>query len=488
MYCPNCGKELPEGTKFCIECGTKLETERIETVNYVAEESEVLGNDTVDTFASIEEQSAAPMQEKPEPAQPTPVNTVPPVATNPAPANASFEISPNGKITSGKKGRTKFKDLSPKQKAIRFGIGGLLILIGLILFISDGIKGSEKAGDDIRNTGINNGIVVENKSVNYSGGVSFNITLDQFIQKYNDAYAELIKSDENYQTLGDSYIDSLIEANSLKKSDFIKADSNADYIEYSIDYRNIGIGLKHGSAIFSVEVDPNDNYIWSIKYHVDYALLGVNDSSMEHWLLEIPSCIFSMFDVDYIDKMVQMDENTHSMLINNIGYFAARMNNEEWIIMSACTSDSQEYSLLSSRDKQPYQTQVVKGGVEKAYDESYGKVQTIKTGNVDFIIANNYVYGKSYATIDNVVLVDYGIGKIEGLAKVTLKGLSRSDKDFRISYKAYDAKGDVVSQSYILAAVKDANYKEGDTVNCRFHLRRDVKIVRVEFTNYVEAE
>ena len=137
---------------------------------------------------------------------------------------------------------------------------------------------------------------------------------------------------------------------------------------------------------------------------------------------------------------------------------------------------------------QPAQTQVVKGSVEKAYDESDGKVQTIKTKDVDFVVSDYYVYGKSYATIDNVVLEDYGIGKIEGLAKVTLKGLSHSDKDFRISYKAYDAKGDVVSQSYILAAVKDANYKEGDTVNCRFHLRRDVKIVRVEFTNYVEAE
>ena len=137
---------------------------------------------------------------------------------------------------------------------------------------------------------------------------------------------------------------------------------------------------------------------------------------------------------------------------------------------------------------QPAQTQVVSGSVEKAYDENDGKMQTTKIGNVDFVVADYYVYGKSYATIDNVVLEDYGIGKIEGLAKVTIKGLSHSDKDFRISYKAYDSKGETVSQGYILAAVKDANYKEGDTVNCRFSLRRDLRIVKVEFTNYVEEK
>lgn len=136
----------------------------------------------------------------------------------------------------------------------------------------------------------------------------------------------------------------------------------------------------------------------------------------------------------------------------------------------------------------PAQTQVVKGSVEKAYDVNDGKMQITKIGDVDFVVADYYVYGKSYATIDNVGLEDYGIGKIEGVAKVTLKGLSHSDKDFKISYKAYDAKGDVAAQGYILAAVKEANYKEGDTVNCRFSLRRDAKIVKVEFLNYVEAE
>ena len=136
---------------------------------------------------------------------------------------------------------------------------------------------------------------------------------------------------------------------------------------------------------------------------------------------------------------------------------------------------------------EPAQTQVVKGSVEKAYDESDGQMQATKIGDVNFVVSDYYVYGKSYATIDNVVLEDYGIGKIEGMAKVTLKGLSRSDKDFRISFKAYDAKGEVVAQSYIRAAVKDANYKEGDTVNCRFSLRRNLKIVKVEFIDYVEV-
>ncbi len=191
MYCPNCGKELLEGAKFCPDCGEKIEAEKSEAVNAVAEEIETVKKETLDTVAEIEEQSAAPMQEKTEPAQPTPVNTVPPVATAPAPTNASFEISPNGKITSGKKGKTKFKDLSPKQKAIRFGIGGLLLLIGIIWIVSDGIKGSEKAVSDYPKSSVSD----ENENViriipyKCDTGAIFDMTLEEFSKSF-DKYAK----------------------------------------------------------------------------------------------------------------------------------------------------------------------------------------------------------------------------------------------------------------------------------------------------------
>ena len=31
MYCPNCGKDIPESSKFCLECGFKLDTTSDET-------------------------------------------------------------------------------------------------------------------------------------------------------------------------------------------------------------------------------------------------------------------------------------------------------------------------------------------------------------------------------------------------------------------------------------------------------------------------
>lgn len=212
MNCPNCGKELLEGAKFCPDCGEKIESKKSEAVNAVAEEVETVEKETLDTVAQTEEPSAAPSQEKPEPVKPTSVNTVPPVATNPAPVNASFEISSNGKITSSKKGRTKFKDLSPKQKAIRFGIGGLLLLIGIIWIVSDGIKGSEKAGSDYADNSIsdenenagsdysNNSISDENENAikvipcNCDTGAVFDMSLEEFsksFDKYCKQYEEV---------------------------------------------------------------------------------------------------------------------------------------------------------------------------------------------------------------------------------------------------------------------------------------------------------
>ncbi len=348
MYCPNCGKELLEGAKFCPDCGEKIEAEKSEAVNTVAEEVEIVEKETVDTFARIEEQSAAPMQEKTEPAQPTPVNTVPPVATNPAPANASFEISSNGKITSGKKGRTKFKNLSPKQKAIRFGIGGLLILIGLIWFISDGIKGSEKAGGDYADNSISdektenyNDNIVKNESINSTGGVCFNTTIDEFINNYNNNLAYFYNSNETYQNAGQSYIDSLIDMNSLKISDFeihdetIEEDTFIDtYSSYLLDYGKVGMGLKRGSAALSINVEPETKEIFYIEYVVSDNLYNANT---EHWNGEIPVCIFSDFGVDsnYFTTETSYSNGILSTCFEENGFIH--------FIISSATKDSYAY-------------------------------------------------------------------------------------------------------------------------------------------------
>lgn len=40
MYCPNCGKENPEGTLYCSECGALLKVQNSETVTDVEEKTD----------------------------------------------------------------------------------------------------------------------------------------------------------------------------------------------------------------------------------------------------------------------------------------------------------------------------------------------------------------------------------------------------------------------------------------------------------------
>lgn len=39
MICKNCGKEIPEGSKFCIECGAQLEETKVESVKAETKEN-----------------------------------------------------------------------------------------------------------------------------------------------------------------------------------------------------------------------------------------------------------------------------------------------------------------------------------------------------------------------------------------------------------------------------------------------------------------
>lgn len=137
--------------------------------------------------------------------------------------------------------------------------------------------------------------------------------------------------------------------------------------------------------------------------------------------------------------------------------------------------------------EEPATTKVENYSVQKDFDDAQAAERKLKTiDDIDFIIADYYVFGKYYASIESVEMEDYGIGKIIGFANVKLEGINRATKEFKIAYKAYDAAGKVVLSSYILAAVDDAGYKKGETVQCRFDIPRDKGIVKVEFINFSE--
>ncbi len=130
-------------------------------------------------------------------------------------------------------------------------------------------------------------------------------------------------------------------------------------------------------------------------------------------------------------------------------------------------------------------TELVNYNIQRQYEPG-DKVRPISIDNVDFVLASYYVYGKSYAEIEDVIPEDYGMGDLEFQVKVNLKGLTKSDKEFKIGYKAYDKDGTVISDNFILVPVKDAGLKQGDTFDCRFKISRKLTVKTIEFYDYTK--
>ncbi len=100
----------------------------------------------------------------------------------------------------------------------------------------------------------------------------------------------------------------------------------------------------------------------------------------------------------------------------------------------------------------------------------------------EFIIADYYVFNKSHAKILDIELVDYGLTKVIGYAKVEMSGLAFGEDEIRIGCRAYSENGEVLKTSYLLAPVKEAKLKEGDTMDCRFEIPDGT--VKIEFVEY----
>lgn len=115
-------------------------------------------------------------------------------------------------------------------------------------------------------------------------------------------------------------------------------------------------------------------------------------------------------------------------------------------------------------------------------------VQYIETPvNVQLVLNDYYVFGNSVAKITNVDFDDFGIGNVNGYADVEIIAIGRRSDDMRIAYKAYDADGNVVRTSYIIAPLKDKSIKEGSVCEGRrFDFPREA--VKVEFYSYVAAD
>lgn len=100
----------------------------------------------------------------------------------------------------------------------------------------------------------------------------------------------------------------------------------------------------------------------------------------------------------------------------------------------------------------------------------------------EFVTADYYVFNKSHAKILDIELVDYGLTKVIGYAKVEMSGLAFGEDEIRIGCRAYDKDGEVLKTSYLYAPVKEAKLREGDTMECRFEIPDGT--VKIEFVEY----
>lgn len=133
MKCPNCGKELAEGERFCINCGTNVE-------NYVNQAGQTIAEDLDATVKAEGIADAAPAYQNtpayvpPAPQQPY-VNTAAPQPTyhNPAAANVEPE-KPTEKEPKAKRNMAPCKPLSTWSFIWRTVVSAMPV-IGLIVLL-----------------------------------------------------------------------------------------------------------------------------------------------------------------------------------------------------------------------------------------------------------------------------------------------------------------------------------------------------------------
>lgn len=122
---------------------------------------------------------------------------------------------------------------------------------------------------------------------------------------------------------------------------------------------------------------------------------------------------------------------------------------------------------------------------EEGQTEGVKYVQTIN--NVEIVLEDYYVFGKSAAKITDITFDDFGIGNVNGYADVEMIAIGRRSDDMRIAYTAYDKDGTVVRGSYILAKLDDKSVKEGSVCeDRRFDFPREA--VKIVFSSYVADE
>lgn len=114
-------------------------------------------------------------------------------------------------------------------------------------------------------------------------------------------------------------------------------------------------------------------------------------------------------------------------------------------------------------------------------------VQYLETvNNVECIMSSYYVFGNSVATITDIKMEYEAFSAFEGNGYADVEimgiGLGAREDGMKIGYTAYNAAGESIRSSFLLAKLEDVS--KGDTVaECRFDFPADT--VKIVFHDYV---
>lgn len=323
MYCKNCGAEIAENAKFCERCGTAVEAVPVQPENTL---------EVTQTEQKSEDTQIPPVTET--------VNPQTAAEVFPANPEPTAEAVPQ----SGRKKRVKFKDLPPKEKKKRAIIGGICLLIALIFMIGDGLSAVGKAGGK-------NDYIVKTGNDDMFGGVSFDMTLEEFVDKYNT----IVKNSTEYE--------SVATMESIDIDGFDETDSgirNITSYVYSFGYYSQSYySIQHNElAALMISVNDETNLIQGVKYV--WKADGYNtDQAKENYYYKIPAKIFSIIyselDYPYDDNYSDYENMISSLVDSNKAYeftgnmiyglFDTGTDDFYGIQFVALTKDSEAYSI-----------------------------------------------------------------------------------------------------------------------------------------------
>ena len=190
-------------------------------------------------------------------------------------------------------------------------------------------------------------LTVDNEYATVTGGVSFDITFEEFVDKYNELVSDWV--DSTYADEGYEYRKSKKRLNQIDEDDFVYYFSD-DFVQYGYTYKFLADKCDAG---FVVTCDPVTEKIIEIRYMVNAYLYDSGDESRNNWwLYSVPIFVLSTISDDLILEFTSIDglgkydkgvvfvngEHTMENDPNNVPY--------QDMIVAACTEDSEMYELL----------------------------------------------------------------------------------------------------------------------------------------------